>query len=143
MDDQHFDDLARRLARGASRRALLKGILGTAGGVLAARGAGRGVDAKPKAKCQSNAECGSCQTCEKKKCVPIPEGSLCGDCGTCSGGACTPSPDTPGNSLACGLCEQCGAGGTCQTKADGAACGQCGACSGGLQAKGGGLQPER
>ncbi len=62
MDHERFDDLTRVLAKGLSRRQILRGIVGSAaGGVLALLGRGVAAQECPSA-CAPNASCagGAC-----------------------------------------------------------------------------------
>jgi Cys-rich repeat protein len=70
MDDQRFDSLTKGLARGRSRRDVLKLFAGgAAGGVLAVRAL---EEASAQAYCTSDAECGSGMTCQANYCAAAP-----------------------------------------------------------------------
>ncbi len=71
MDDHRFDDFAKALATGSSRRRVLKGLAGSAAAGLLSLVGVAGTDAKPKAgrgckragkKCRADAQCcsGTC-----------------------------------------------------------------------------------
>ena len=95
MDDQHFDDLARRLARGGSRRALLKGVLGTAGGVLAARGAAPWGRRQAQGEVSVQRRVRRLPELQEENVRADPRGVAVRRLWHLLRGACTPSPDTP------------------------------------------------
>lgn len=136
MDGSRFDDLARALAGGRSRRGFARGAVAAALGVagVAARGtSGLAV------RCQKDGDCAGCQTCNKRKgrcaagcgkdkrccgdacvapeeCCSGPE--QCNACSACVGGRCR--PDLAKNDQPCGPAEKClvCANGTCGIPSD-------------------------
>jgi len=135
VDGRRFDEVARALGAGASRRRVLAGL---AGGALAVLFGGRtraqeSAAACAAVLCETNTKC--CDVCGQGTCVPIDEpcplafcagepcgGAVCGEgefccnesCGICApiGGACTlqacdDPPGEPCNAVTCGAGEFC------------------------------------
>jgi hypothetical protein len=130
MDGRHFDDLARALAAGASRRNVLKGLTGSAGAALAGAlswrpsfgkgGALRQGCAELGARCLRDDACcsGLCDV-ESRRCVCTDDQEECDD-------ECVDLRSDPANCGECG--ESCSAGQRCL---DGACCsGSGGTCDG-------------
>lgn len=124
MDSQRFDDLARRLASGTSRRGLIKGglVAGLVGGALGLRGAGSVGAATP---------CTSGRQCSSRRCV---DGFCCnaactGQCEACNvpgrEGTCSPVTGTP-----VGNRQRCPGAGVCQAACDGVTRTRCAAFPG-------------
>jgi hypothetical protein len=138
MDAQRFDQLARAMAIGSSRRRLLRfvggGVFGT---VFAARQSvaeaavscngetclfgeiccAQGCTSSTGDECGCNAvACGECQRCNGTHCVAVLNGSTCSDDGNpctddvCASGTCT--HPAKADSTACGDGQVC-IGGTC------------------------------
>jgi hypothetical protein len=145
VDDKRFDGLTRAIARGASRRSVLKGLLGLGGAAITGTIAANGTDARtagtrvsipppPPPECPSGTgKCadGSCcpyGRCYDGHCCPYDGTEWCGTvcCGegqcTTSGGCCEP-PDVPCGSICCpsGTCTRLG--NTDQCCIEGAVCG--------------------
>jgi len=111
MDDQRFDNLARVLGRGTSRRTALKGITGAAaGGALAALGLARGAE---RASAQS---CGA-------------EGVYCTSGGNCCSGVCSAYYCTAPDASPASTCHDdggpCASGGDCCSGNCDSAAGSC------------------
>ena len=149
-DGQRFDDLTKSLATGASRRRVLRGIMGVAGGAFGlavGRSAGAATLRPAGATCIRDAQCASAD-CDPatRRCVapvPPPNEAPCTGSAECASGNCTGydgDPETatccdPGASGCNGIC--CPSGTSCEpgqqvddpTKAlaAGAAC--CAGCS--------------
>ena len=137
MDQERFDELAKTLASGQSRRGFLKGVTGTAiGGLLASVGLGKAVAAPPAGKpskcygensrCTNGKQCCS-GTCTNRTCAPVDlcvnvtciPTNVCFTAGTCdpSTGLCSQIP-TPANipcPLSGGGTGACNGTGTCIT----------------------------
>lgn len=129
MDGDRFDDVARSLIRGTSRRTALSFALAT---LVTTLGSTEG-DARrrrnrrkrrqqqqppppPPQPCGAGV-CGVCQSCQQSTCVPVADGTDCGNCQTCQGGQCASCPQ---NQV---CCENVG---TCKdVRNDSAFCGQC------------------
>ena len=144
MDGQRFDDVARLIGAGASRRSVLKGLsgglLGIAGIGVAARVA-RAQDATP---CVDDGDCSDCEVCAKTLCIAnctAGEGDSCCDAGeTCNAetGTCDVVVAECQGDADCADCEAC-AEGTCVFDctlgegdaccADGAVCNDDGTCA--------------
>ena len=113
MDGENFDNLARKLATGTSRRTILKGLLGSvAGGTLALR-RGRNAEAAPPGAqfCTNSGQCADpCQYCAATNkdgsgfCIQRPVGDV-GRCaaGTCcdQAGQCTANAGCSANNSSC------------------------------------------
>jgi len=112
MDDRHFDRLARAIGAGASRRGVLKTLVGGALGSFAAAVGMSEADAKRRSCRLLDADCVQNQDCCSKHC--------------CNGACCDGGPRCPDGSALCG--------GRCLSildlKVDAANCGTCGhACA--------------
>jgi hypothetical protein len=121
MERRQFDDLTRNIARGSSRRGILRALVGGAAGTVTAL-AGGGALAAPKIKpdcCPSTAPRLCTNTCTNIATDP----ANCGGCGVvcpsgaaCVGGACQcPDGQPPCNSACCvqQAPETCGTTGQC------------------------------
>lgn len=145
MDAQRFDRIARSVAT-SSRRRLLTGLLGTAGGLLLGRrgspparaqnAAGSALCLNSSRLCAADQECniGTGEVCCFGSCVNLPcDVQNCGRCGQrcdddtrCTAGVCLPPGICPIGMRTCGsMCcsarETCGAdqfGDLCQRPAD-------------------------
>ncbi len=109
MDPIRFDDLARSLTSGPSRRrvvaAMGSGLIAIFGG-LREPAAGK---QKRKKKCKP--ACGPCAACVKGKCKALADGAACPS-GSCRGGACVADTGCPVGRHLCpfddtGLCREC------------------------------------
>jgi hypothetical protein len=133
MERQQFDELARRFATGASRRQLLKVMIGGAIGITfcPAVHSAKAEDATPIASCTADDECGEGGICcgeiclQTECCSNDSEDTHCGAELICTDGICHGAPqcslDTdcdPCNACMSGVCTwQCGmtCGSTCDT----------------------------
>lgn len=91
MDADRFDQVARALFHGMSRRTALSLALAT---IVTNLGPAEG-DARRrrnrKKRRQQQQQCGSCgvcESCQQGACRPVANGTACGDCQTCQGGQC-------------------------------------------------------
>ena len=94
MDADRFDEVARALIHGTSRRAALSLALAT---IVTSLGPAEG-DARRrrnrKKRRQQQQQCGSCgvcESCQQGACRPVANGTACGDCQTCQDGQCASS----------------------------------------------------
>jgi hypothetical protein len=128
--ESRFDEVAKALAEGVSRREALRRLsLGLTSAFLASVGLARGSWAAPRADCRSRCDglrgrdknqcMGVCQSCSSASCVSGSAGSMtcCGSAGqVCCRGACVPL----GTTQDCSFCgDTCGANlictnGSCQ-----------------------------
>jgi hypothetical protein len=88
MDGHRFDDLARILGAGTSRRQLLKALVGAGGGGALALLGLTGIEAA--ARCSAAKPCGTCRKCVNGHCIPAGVDARCAGCGRCQGGHCRP-----------------------------------------------------
>jgi hypothetical protein len=115
MDLQQFDELARQLSQGESRRRLLGLFGGTALGGLIAAGFASDADAKKRKKKKKKKKkkpttptctgCSECETCQNGACVSVPNGTACST-GACEDGICRGTTNCPDNRI-CELSEIC------------------------------------
>jgi len=150
MDQQRFDELAKLIARSASRRRLLKGgIAALAAGLFGTVALDESAEAAPSKNCRNKPNgtlCGGCGRCSAGACVSTglcPDrckvcdpksltcrANKCGECGVCdpSNGKCT------ANQSVCGVCERCNEVTTecvALNNSDLVTCGTCGLCANG------------
>ncbi len=135
VDGSHFDDLTRRFAEGASRRAFLASVLGGLAGLTRAR-------ANAQTRKPNGAACTRATDCASLKCV---DGVCCntactGQCESCASGVCAPVSGAPVGSR-----PACPGSGPCRATCDGVTRTSCAAlpgsetscgastCSGGFQ----------
>ncbi|MGH2561692.1 MAG: hypothetical protein ACRDJH_21715 [Thermomicrobiales bacterium] len=124
MDDLRFDDLARRLAGGTSRRGLLRGVIGGLLGGLAGLGATETLAARGPlgAACTRATQCASLKCADGVCC----NASCTGQCEACDlagqVGMCTP---LPAGTQQHGARPACTGTGVCQASCDGATRNQC------------------
>ncbi len=133
MDANRFDDVARTLIRGTSRRTALGLALATLVTPLGStEGDARRRRNRKKRRQQQQQQqqcgagvCGVCQSCQQSTCVPVADGTDCGNCQTCQGGQCASCPQ---NQVCCENVGKCK-----DVRNDSAFCGQCsnGRCPGG------------
>ena len=144
MDDRRFDQLTRAVGAGASRRGVLKALLGGAAGALA--GALRGSSADAAFRCRANgvtclknadccsAMCGSKDASGRRYCgcttaADCPAAPVC-QVATCSQHDCGSAPDPNAVGSTCGLPATCDPNTNTQRTAD--ACDANGQCAPGV-----------
>jgi hypothetical protein len=109
MDDRRFDAFTRTLGSGASRRTLLRGLIGLGAGAATAPIATSGVHAARRGSSGPTLPSGPTPIPTPPPCAEV--GEACGD-GCCSGNCCD------GVCLAEGVCctdSDCATSSTCQT----------------------------
>lgn len=132
MDDQRFDDLSRRLARGTSRRQMLRALAGgVLGGVAGSLGFGRAA-----AACATDRDCPPGERCDEASATCVPRGgrpasqsqsqsvsaaAVCttdAECAaneTCVDGTCAPRGGSCTRGSACTTDATCCGGEVCDT----------------------------
>jgi hypothetical protein len=128
MDQMRFDDLTRSLSGAPSRRDIVRGFVGAAFGLAAARLPQAATARKKRRKKQK--PCAPCQQRTNGRCNGAqPNGTPCGECGTCVNGVCSPAKVDCG-----GVCTFCDTTARCRTSPNGAPCLGDGTClDGGCQ----------
>jgi hypothetical protein len=137
MDGQRFDEMTRRLAFGASRRTVVRGLAGGVFGLAAScigvrSVAGQGTG-QPGDPCQADEDCSSPGICLNDQCAVCDPND---NYGCAQNETCVVDEDNPNGvcqtvdlcaDVTCGDCEACDPGsGECGTL-----CNQCQACEGG------------
>jgi len=120
MDADRFDNVARSLIAGSSRRTLLGLVIG---GIAAALGVADGEARNQRKKCK---RCGPCRACKRGKCKSKPNGIGCGGTKVCQSGTCVCPTQCCANAD-CGACEIC-QGGQCIAGCQGGKSCQGGTC---------------
>lgn len=119
MDNRLFDDWAKRVATGTSRRGAIKGLIGGALGIAlgsAASSASAQSGATPVASCVSDSDCGNDTICCDNQCQAIvccdsdPNDTHCGPNEFCDGGVCFAKQGSCAADSDCDPCYNCVSG---------------------------------